>query len=541
MDTMTGLAPPPARRAWPVLAALLPLLTAPALAGARVAAAGAPAAVMHTDVARVATATAASAPATHTATHSVAAVPAASAAAAAHAVRTDRADDAAAAQRGGLRCLGSTGAATRLQLQPGKSVVLPLLARVAARSVGNPGVAQAVLVAPDTLYVAGVAIGSTNMVVQLAGGVCRLVDIDVALDTASLQAALAALLPQEKDVRVSAVADALVLSGTVSDGPTLAQVMELAQAFVRRPAQELAAAGARGADTAAAGQAATHQAAQAGAAGARVVNLLAVTAPQQVMLEVKIAEVSKTLLDKLEVGMLMKTTRGSWTASLLTNFITGVARGHVELGKDANKGLLIDAERQDNLVRILAEPTLIAVSGQEGSFLAGGKILIPVAQDDRRVTLEEKEFGVGLRFTPTVLAGGRINLKVAPEVSELSREGVGIRAAGISGPAVLPLVTTRRSATTVQLNDGQSFVIGGLIRNNQNTDVKGLPLLGEIPVLGALFRSTDFLHERTELLFVITARLVQPQAPGQPLPTGDMAPPGRASLLLGARPTGEQP
>jgi pilus assembly protein CpaC len=272
-----------------------------------------------------------------------------------------------------------------------------------------------------------------------------------------------------------------------------------------------------------------------------VVNLLSVTAPQQVMLEVKIAEVSKTLLDKLEAGFMISKVTGSWTAAVLSNFLTGVAKGHVGVTKDANKSLTIDAERQDSLVRILAEPTLIAVSGQEGSFLAGGKILIPVAQDDRRITLEEKEFGVGLRFTPTVLAGGRINLKVAPEVSELSREGVGISFSGFSAPAVLPLVTTRRAATTVQLNDGQSFAIGGLIRNNQNTDVKALPLLGEIPVLGALFRSTDFQHERTELLFVITARLVQPQAPGVPLPTGNMAPPGRASLMLGAHPAGEQP
>lgn len=442
----------------------------------------------------------------------------------------------AAATTNGLRCRGSSGAPSRLQLQPGKSVMLPLGGPVAGRSIGNPGVAQAVLVAPDTLYVAGVAIGSTNMVVQLASGICRLVDIDVALDAAGLQASLAALLPQEKDVHVTAAADSLVLSGTVSDGPTLAQVMELAHAYVRRPVPQLAMPGAPAAPGNAPGAIPAES-----AQGARVVNLLSVTAPQQVMLEVKIAEVSKTLLDKLEVGVLMTATRGSWTASLLSNFISGVARGHAELAKGAGKSVAVDAEHQDNLVRILAEPTLIAVSGQEGSFLAGGKILIPVAQDDRRITLEEKEFGVGLRFTPTVLSGGRINLKVAPEVSELSREGVGIRAAGIGGPAVLPLVTTRRSSTTVQLNDGQSFVIGGLIRNNQNTDVKGLPLLGELPVLGALFRSTDFLHERTELLFVITARLVQPQAPGQPLPTGDMAPPGRASLFLGARPAGGQP
>ncbi|MTW03478.1 type II and III secretion system protein family protein [Duganella ginsengisoli] len=449
-------------------------------------------------------------------------------------------EDSTAPQRGGsLHCRGSNGAPWRLQLQPGKSSMLPVGGKVAGRSIGNPGVAQAVLVAPDTLYVAGVAIGSTNMVVQLASGICQLVDIDVALDAAGLQAALAALMPLEKGVRVTPAADSLVLSGAVSDGPTLVQVLELAQAYVRRPVPQLATPGAPA--SAASPASAPPSAADTGpGASPRIVNLLSVTAPQQVMLEVKIAEVSKTLLDKLETSVLMK-AGGSWTATLLTNFLSGVAKGHADLTRASGKGVMIDAERQDSLVRILAEPTLIAVSGQEGSFLAGGKILIPVAQDDRRVTLEEKEFGVGLRFTPTVLSGGRINLKVAPEVSELSREGVGISTGGLGGTAILPLVTTRRSSTTVQLNDGQSFAIGGLIRNHQNTGVKGLPLLAEIPVLGALFRSTDFLHERTELLFVITARLVQPQAPGQALPTGDMAPPGRAPLMLGAHPAGEQP
>jgi pilus assembly protein CpaC len=183
----------------------------------------------------------------------------------------------------------------------------------------------------------------------------------------------------------------------------------------------------------------------------------------------------------------------------------------------------------------------MAISGQEGSFLAGGKIFIPVAQDNNKVTLEEKEFGVGLRFTPTVLAGGRINLRVAPEVSELSREGVGISAAGFSGGAILPLITRRRAATTVELMDGQSFAIGGLIKNNQVSNIHGLPVLGEVPVLGALFRSTDFQHDRTELLFVVTAHLVKPLPPNYALPTDGVSTPGRAGLFLGGRMEGKPP
>jgi pilus assembly protein CpaC len=432
----------------------------------------------------------------------------------------------------GPRCSGEFTPPSSLELQPGKSSMLRLPEPVASRSIGNPGVAQAMLVGPDTLYVVGVDIGSTNMIVQGRSGKCSVVDVAVGMDAAGLRASLAQLLPDEKNIRVSAAADALVLSGTVEDGATLLHVLELAQAYVRRPVQALAAARAEGG-------AAAPGPAPAAPGGVRVINLLGVTAPQQVMLEVKIAEVSKTLLDKLESGVMLHYAGGGWAAMLATNFLSGLAGGRFQVSKDGNKSVALDAERKNGQIRILAEPTVMAISGQEGSFLAGGKILIPVSQDERRITLEEKEFGVGLRFTPTVLAGGRINLKVAPEVSELSREGVGVTAAGFSGGAILPLITTRRAMTTVQLYDGQSFAIGGLIRNNQSTNVRGLPLLGEVPVLGALFRSTDFQHDRSELLFVITAHLVKPLPAGQPLPTGDMAVPSRGELFLGSQPQGE--
>jgi pilus assembly protein CpaC len=205
------------------------------------------------------------------------------------------------------------------------------------------------------------------------------------------------------------------------------------------------------------------------------------------------------------------------------------------IGKASGDHLAIGAEKQDGLVRILAEPTVMAISGQEGSFLAGGKIFIPVAQDNNKITLEEKEFGVGLRFVPTVLAGGRINLRVAPEVSELSREGIGISVSGISGNAVLPLITTRRASTTVELFDGQSFAIGGLIRDSQTSTIRGVPLLGDVPVLGALFRSTDFQQDRTELLFVVTPHLVQPLPASYPLPTDAVSTPDRIRLNLQGR------
>jgi len=148
-----------------------------------------------------------------------------------------------------------------------------------------------------------------------------------------------------------------------------------------------------------------------------------------------------------------------------------------------------------------------------------------------------------VRFTPTVLEGGRINLKVAPEVSELNKDGIGISAGGITGTAILPSFTTRRAATTVQLFDGQSFAIGGLIKNNTTTNIKAVPGLGEIPVLGALFRSNDFQTDRTELVFVITPRLVKPLPPdfADNLPTSNVSDPARASRIFMGRMEGKPP
>ncbi|NYE62990.1 pilus assembly protein CpaC [Duganella sp. 1224] len=437
----------------------------------------------------------------------------------------------------GLRCTGQAAQPGSLSLQLGKSTLMRMPEAVQARSVGNPGILQAMLVAPDTLYVVGVDIGSSNMIIQGRSGLCNVVEVVVGIDPTALQQALAALLPEQKNIQVSAAGDTLVLSGTVDDAQTAARVLELAAAFVRRPAQPLEGARRDGADAAAA-QTASAAAAQA---STRIVNFLNVGAPQQVMLEVKIAEVSKSLLDKLEANVAFSFGGGSWASTLNANFVSGTLKSLLNIGRTNGNHAGIAADKQDALVRILAEPTVMAISGQEGSFLAGGRIFVPVAQDNNKVTLEEKEFGVGLRFTPTVLAGGRINLRVAPEVSEISREGIGISAAGFSGAAILPLFTTRRAATTVELFDGQSFAIGGLIKNSQTSSIHGLPVLGEVPVLGALFRSTDFQQDRTELLFVVTPHLVQPLPANYTLPTDSVTSPGRARLFLGGQLEGAPP
>jgi pilus assembly protein CpaC len=439
----------------------------------------------------------------------------------------------------GPRCSGQAANPAALALQLGKSTLLRLPEAVQHRSVGNPSVVQALLVAPDTMYVAAVDVGTTNMIVQGRSGSCTMVDITVAMDPVALQATLAAVMPEEKDIRVLAAADSLVLTGTVSDAAAVARAGELAGAYVRRPVHGPVTPDKEDKPANPTGGAAAANA----SANLRVINLLAVSAPQQVQLEVKIAEVSKTLLERLEAGATFRFGSGSWGATLLSNFITGSAHALIDARRTNGKQqLTAEAEKQDGLVRVLAEPNVMAISGQEGSFLAGGKFYVPVAQDNNKVTLEEKEFGVGLRFTPTVLSGGRINLRVAPEVSELSREGIGVTANGMTGTAILPLITTRRASTTVQLYDGQSFAIGGLIKNNLVTNLKGLPVLGEVPILGALFRSTDYQHDRTELVFVITAHLVKPlPASNYALPTDYVGTPAPGAVLLGGRVDGAAP
>jgi pilus assembly protein CpaC len=419
-------------------------------------------------------------------------------------------------------CSGEIDTSASISVTQGKSRLLDLPALKLPspawlRSVGD---LEAVQVEPLTstaprsmFFVFGKKIGTTNLMFQNKEGRCAMVEINVAVDTASVQSSLLELLPSEKSLRVSAAADSLVLSGTVSDATVVDRAITIANAFVRKNA---AATGGTG----------TPQ--------DRIVNMISVGAPQQVMLEVKVAEISKSLLDRLGMGVSAQTSRGGWMLGLLSNFSSG-GKGGLRLEK-GNDIVQLDAETRNGMVKILAEPTVMAISGQEGSFLAGGRIFIPVSQDNNgKVTLEEKEFGVGLRFMPTVLEGGRINLRVAPEVSELSREGVGISSTGTGTSAVLPLITTRRAATTVQLFDGQSFAIGGLIKYNVTQNIKAFPVLGEVPVLGSLFRSNDFQADKTELVFIVTPRLVKPLPSTYPLPTDAFVEPTRTEFFLEGR------
>jgi pilus assembly protein CpaC len=288
----------------------------------------------------------------------------------------------------------------------------------------------------------------------------------------------------------------------------------------------------------------TAPAAAPGTSAQKVLNMLQVAAPQQVLLEVKIAEVSQSLVDQLGANLGYSKTNGSWTYGIMSSLLadTGNVLGAV---KNAGTQLVIDGQKRDGLVKILAEPTVMAISGQEASFLAGGKIFIPVAQNSSTggniITREEKEYGVAVKFMPTVLAGGRINLRVAPEVSELNREGIGISSSTSAATAILPAFTTRRASTTVQLQDGQSFAIGGLIRNNVTSNIKRFPFLGDVPVLGTLFRSSEFQNDRTELVFIVTPHLAKPLPAAPRLPTDDYVQPSRTQFLIGGQHEGKAP
>ncbi|MFS8978725.1 type II and III secretion system protein family protein [Cupriavidus necator] len=419
-----------------------------------------------------------------------------------------------AAEARGPNCTGAIRNESSVVVPVGKSQLIPLPEPVRNRTLGNPNVVQATMVSPQTLYVLGRSVGTTNMIVQGRSGSCSIINVVVNADAGGLQTSLGQLLPGEPGIRVMTAADNLVLTGSVTNAQSAQMAMDIAQAYA----------------TAAQGDANKK---------GGVLNMMSVDSPQQVMLEVKVAEVSKTLLNQLGSTVNLQGGFGSWSGGLVTSLLTGASTA-IFASKANNRpfDIALDAQKNDSLVKILAEPNLVTISGQEASFLAGGKIYIPVAQSNAlggqaTITLQEEEFGVGLKFTPTVLANGRIHLKVSPEVSELSPTGATVRGGSLTGQTVLPVITTRRASTTVQMRDGESFAIGGLLTDSARGSLKALPGAGEVPVLGTLFRSTQYQQDLTELVFVITPRLVKPMpTTNYPLPTDSFSTPNPLSLYF---------
>jgi pilus assembly protein CpaC len=264
-----------------------------------------------------------------------------------------------------------------------------------------------------------------------------------------------------------------------------------------------------------------------------VVNRLTIDAPTQVNLRVRVAEMSREVTRLFGIR---------WDAALsFGDFALGLNTGTVFEGantlfggfENSNASIagVVDALEREGLVSVLAEPNLTALSGETASFLAGGEFPVPVGRDNNEVQIEFKEFGVSLSFTPTVMSKNRISLRVRPEVSDLSENG-SIRI----GDLRIPALATRRAETTVELGSGQSFAIGGLISNSTRTNLEKLPGLGDLPVLGALFRSTNFRRSESELVIIVTPYLVVPRSePDLALPTDGFRPASQLELILEGR------
>jgi len=254
-----------------------------------------------------------------------------------------------------------------------------------------------------------------------------------------------------------------------------------------------------------------------------LINQLRVNGSLQVNLRVRVAEISRSALKKIGVTWQAIATTGGFTVALSNSAGNSVG------SRGFNVTALIDALGQEGLISVLAEPTLTAVSGQKANFLAGGEFPIPVAQSLGNVSIEFRRFGVGLEFTPTVLSNDLISLQVRPEVSQLSTDG-----AVVFNGTSIPSLTVRRAETTVELGSGQSFVIGGLLQNNFNTEIDKIPGLGDVPVLGALFRSTQFRKNESELVIIVTPYIVRPidEAASISLPTDFVGPASDLDRLL---------
>lgn len=390
-----------------------------------------------------------------------------------------------------------------MTLAVGKSIVHKLKDPISRVSIGDASIADVLLVNNRQIYILGKKSGSTNLNLWSGNNRVSVIDLAVGADTASLKNLLLDLLPEEKSFRISAAGESLVLSGKISDAMRVQQAILISEQFT----------------------------------GKKVLNMLTTDDLPQVLLEVKVAEIDKSVADRLGVQV-----SGSNFTFNPIGAIPSAANTTLS-GTIGSITSLLQANMQSGLVKILAEPNIMAISGQEGKFLAGGIIFLPVPQTlgtgGTVITLQQQQFGVGIKFTPTVLGGGKINLKVAPEVSEVNPVGISISAN--NSTQILPAINTRQASTTVQLYDGQSFAIGGLIKNNVVEVISAFPWLANIPVLGALFRSSSFQNDRSELLIVVTPRIVKPLDTQPALPTDKYIQPSQSEFFLEGRMEGRKP
>ena len=377
-----------------------------------------------------------------------------------------------------------------------KSQILELDVPFAELLVGNPEIADVLALNDRSIYALGRSLGSTSLTIRGADGeLVAVVDLVVAPDIEGLKQRLFELMPDE-DIEVRPANGSLVLSGTVQSSARLSRVIAVAEQF----------------------------------APERITNLLSVRDNQQVLLNVRFAEVSRTFLRNFEVNTQVLTGDFSYIPNFTTDLET---IGQATLGLSPGSTSLdffLDALEEKGVIKTLAEPNLMAMSGDTASFLAGGEFPVPVPEDGR-IVIEFKPFGVSLAFTPTVLEGGLINVIVAPEVSKLDNT-IAVEFSGFR----IPGLRTRRARTTVELRDGQSFAIAGMIQDDFEDTVRQLPGLGDVPILGALMRSTAFQRQETELVIIIEPHLVQSVPSGTlRAPTDNFVPPSGLDMLLFGR------
>lgn len=419
--------------------------------------------------------------------------------------------------------LASNGgpAMTDVDVAVGKSMVLRFDRPIVDVLVGDPEVADVIPLTDRSIYVIGKGVGGTSLTLFARGKqLIGVVDLNVTHDLFALKKRLYDMMPNEQ-IEVRADGQAIILGGVVTDSGVSSRATELARNFT-------------------------------GEEGV-VSNMMSVRQSQQVMLAVRFAEVSRSALKDVGISTDVFFNSGKEIGAFQSgrqviqnslpippaggdgSFIVdpekfGTAFGKFALG-DVKFDLLLDALEKKGIVSILAEPNLIAVSGQTASFLAGGEFPVPIAVDDtansRRIGIEFKEFGVRLSFTPTVI-GETINLLVEPEVSELDPQNSIV----INGFSI-PGLTTRRARTTVDLKNGQSFSIAGMLQRKFIDDIDQMPGVGDIPVLGALARSASYRREDTELAIIITAYFVEPSTLAElSVPTDSMILPHDLEIFL---------
>jgi pilus assembly protein CpaC len=386
------------------------------------------------------------------------------------------------------------GSAKTLNLPFGKSAMVDLPADARDVLVTNPAVADAVLRSRRRISVIGVSPGSTDAVFfDEAGKRMLTLDIHVSKDSSGLADAIGRLLPGAK-VRVESVNDSLVLAGEAPSAADAEKAVRLAERFVAKPEQ--------------------------------VVNLLTITGKEQVMLKVRVVEIQRTIIKQLGFNtnaIYQNIGKANGYQLMFANAPTfgvngallggGKASGQF-VDKHTDASAAIEAFERVGLVRTLAEPNLTAISGESAKFLAGGEYPVPVGQDNNgHVTIEFKPYGIGLNFTPVVLSEGRISLKIATEVSELSTDGAFSLSNGTTATLTIPSLKLRRAETTVELPSGGAMMIAGLLQQQTKQDIDKVPGLADAPVLGALFRSRDYLSGETELAIIVEPYVVDATSP----------------------------